>query len=92
MEEFAKRGQLDFISTLKGPRLDELPFEMVDTGKSRSRVLSGDNSFSSSRGSSTDTDVWSFTPAKQTSSAPSRKLFQIGRRKKREAQTTGWVC
>ena len=93
IEESALKASTDYMSTLDGPKLDDLPFEMVDTGKSRSKLLTGHNSFSSSRGSSSDSNVWSVSPAKKTSSMPSRKStlkrFQIGRWKKKDKEPSG---
>ena len=82
---------MDYLSSFIGPKLDNLNFDMIDSGKSRSSLLVGHNSFSSSRGSNIETaDVWSCSspsPSKRGSSH--KKRFPIRRRKKKTKDGTG---
>lgn len=96
MEEFAKRESTGWAAALLGPRLDNLPSDMIDTGKSKSGKLRGQNSFSNSRGSSSELGEWPLNrPSKDSPSKDSkkgsRKLFQFRGSKKKEKQVLGLV-
>lgn len=90
LEEFAEKASMDYLHSFIGPKLDNLQFDMVDTGKSRSGMLTGQNSFSSSRGSRSDSpDVWSTSSPSKSSVSNPRKRFPLRRKKKKNRQTAG---
>lgn len=84
---------MDYLSSFIGPKLDNLNFDMIDSGKSRSSLLVGHNSFSSSRGSNIDSpDIWSCSsPSPSKSGSTNKKRFPIRRRKKKTKEGAGWA-
>lgn len=82
---------MDYLSSFIGPKLDNLNFDMIDSGKSRSSLLAGHNSFSSSRGSNIDSlDVWSCSsPSPSKHGSTGKKRFPIRRRKKKTKEGAG---
>lgn len=82
----------NYHASFKGPRLNELAYDMIDSGRNGSTGnLSGMNSFSTSQGSSSTLDsmeIWSSSPHKPKKSN-SRKRFSLGLRGKKEKGSSG---
>lgn len=92
LEEFAERSSTSYLSNFVGPQLDNLPSDMVDTGKSRSGLLAGQSSFSSSRESRTESveDFDSPLSSKDSGSVHShKKRFPLRRKKRKSKQSAG---